>query len=199
MSSPSCALEHPDVVDLEVDARRPMVSMPRSATASAPAAEQHRRDVRHDLVDQSGLEEGGRQGRSALEEHVLTVAGEQGREHLVRVAGAQLERLGPIVEDPAVRREAALTHDDAQRLPGERLVELVADGQLGVVDLDGVGADQHRVALGPQPVGVASRGAGWRPSGCVPSAAALRPSRVVANFQVTNGRPCSTRERSRRG
>ena len=28
----------------------------------------------------------------------------------------------------------------------------------------------------------------------VPSAAALRPSRVVANFQVTNGRPCSTRE-----
>ena len=26
----------------------------------------------------------------------------------------------------------------------------------------------------------------------VPSAAALRPSRVVANFQVTNGRPCST-------
>ena len=26
----------------------------------------------------------------------------------------------------------------------------------------------------------------------VPSAAALRPSSVVANFQVTNGRPCST-------
>ena len=26
----------------------------------------------------------------------------------------------------------------------------------------------------------------------MPSAAALRPSRVVANFQVTNGRPCST-------
>ena len=39
---------------------------------------------------------------------------------------------------------------------------------------------------------VSSRAARLETQRLVPSAAALRPSRVVANFQVTNGRPCST-------
>ena len=39
---------------------------------------------------------------------------------------------------------------------------------------------------------VSSRAAGLETQRLVPSAAALRPSSVVANFQVTNGRPCST-------
>ena len=76
----------------------------------------------------------------------------------------------------------------------QRLVVLVADGELRVVDLDGAGADQHRVAQRPQPVGVDAGRRGEETQRLVPSAAALRPSRVVANFQVTNGRPCSIGE-----
>ena len=69
---------------------------------------------------------------------------------------------------------------------------LVADGEQRVVDGDGVGADQHHVAERAQPVGVEPGGRAELTQRLVPSAAALRPSRVVANFQVTNGRPCST-------
>ena len=91
---------------------------------------------------------------------------------------------------PAV--EVAQPHHHPQRLARQRLVDLVADGQLGVVDRDGAGADQDRVALARAAGGCRSRAARLVTQRLVPSAAALRPSRVVANFQVTNGRPCST-------
>ena len=71
-----------------------MVVIPRSATARAAGAEQHRRDVHDDLVDEAGLQEGRGQGRAALEEDVLTVAGVQLGQRLVRVAGAQVHGLG---------------------------------------------------------------------------------------------------------
>ena len=118
------------------------------ADGAEPGPEQHRRDVADDLVDEAGREEGRRQGRPALEEHVLPVAGEQRGERLVRVAGAQHHGLGGVVEHPPVRGHVAQPHHRAQRLPVARqgAVVLVADGELRVVDQDGAGADQDRVA-----------------------------------------------------
>ena len=60
---------------------------------------------------------------------------------------------------------------------------------------DGAGADEHHVALRRAAGGCRPRGPSRLTQRLVPSAAALRPSSVVANFQVTNGRRCSTRER----
>ena len=50
-------------------------------------AEEHRRDVGDDLVDQSGRQEGGGQRRAAFEEDVLPVAGEERGQRLSRVLG----------------------------------------------------------------------------------------------------------------
>ena len=71
---------------------------------------------------------------------------------------------GRVVEDPAARVEVALPHHHPQRLVADRPVVLVADGQRGVVDGDRVGADQHRVAQRPEPVGVAAGGGAGDPA-----------------------------------
>ncbi len=141
-----------------------MVVIPRSPTAPRPGAEQHRCDVGDDLVDQPGLEERGGQGRSALEEDVLAVAGEQVGQRLVRVAGAEVDGLGPVVEDPPAGVDVAQPHHGTQRLARQRLVDLVADGQFGVVDGDRAGADQHRVAQRPEPVRVEPGGPAGHPA-----------------------------------
>ena len=65
-------------------------------------------------------------------------------------------RLARAVEDPAVGRDVALSHHDAQRLVLDGLVDLVADVELRVVDDHCAGADEEHVALGPQGVGVAA-------------------------------------------
>ena len=135
-----------------------IVVIPRSPDGRGAGTEQQGGDVDDDLVDQAGVQEGGGQGRAALQEHVLPVAGEQVGERLARVAGAQLQRLdgqaGRRREDPVGRIEVALPHHHAERLLREVVVVVVADGQPRVVDGDRVGADQHHVAQGPQPVGV---------------------------------------------
>ena len=95
---------------------------------------------------------------------MLAVSGEEGVERLARVAGAQVHRLGAVVEDPAVGCEVAQAHHGTQRLVRHGLVDLVADGQLGVVDLDGAGADEHRVAEPAQSVGVEAGGAAGDPA-----------------------------------
>ena len=174
-----------------------MVVIPRSATALAARAEQHRRDVGDDLVDQAGAHERGREGRTALEEDVLPVAGVQLGEGVVRVAGAQVHRLGRRAASSKTRRPGSRSRSPITArsgCAGQRPVVLVADGQPRVVDGHGVGADQHRVAQRPQPVGVASARRSLETQRLVPSAAALRPSRVAANFQVTKGRPVVDRE-----
>ena len=63
-------------------------------------AEQHRGDVGDDLVDQPGPQERRGEGRAALEEDVLAVPGEQRLQRGLGVAGAQVQRLGMVVEDP---------------------------------------------------------------------------------------------------
>ncbi len=131
-----------------------MVVIPRSPTALVPAPSSAGRDVGDHLVDQPGPHERGRQGRPALEEDVLPVERVQPVERLARVVGLEPDRLRAVVEDPPARVEVAQPHHGPQRLVGQRFVVLVAHGELRVVDLDRAGADQHHVALGPQPVGV---------------------------------------------
>ena len=121
-------------------------------------AEQQRRDVDDDLVDQPGVQERRGQRRSALEEHVLPVAREQVGQRLARVVGAQLDRLGAASSNtrrPGSRSRSPITTRSGWS--GEVSVVVVADGQPRVVDGDGVGADQHHVAERAQPVGVAAR------------------------------------------
>ncbi len=137
---------------------------PEVGDGARAGAEQHRGDVRHDLVDEAGAEEGARERGPALEEDVLAVAGEEARQRLLRVAGAQVHGLGAVVEDAPVGREVAQSHDRAQRLHGDRLVDLVTDRELRVVDLDGGGADEHRVAEAAQAVGVEARGTAGHPA-----------------------------------
>ncbi len=76
-------------------------------------------------------------------------------------AGSRVSRRTVSARSLSTRRprvELTQAHHRTQRLVGQRLVVLVADGELGVVDLDGAGADQHHVALRAQPVAVDPRG-----------------------------------------
>ena len=95
---------------------------------------------------------------------MLPVAGVQEGQRLGGVTGLQAHRLGPVVEDAAVGGQGAQAHHGTQRLVRQGLVVLVADGEHGVVDLDGPGADQHHVALGAEPVAVDAGGAGGDPA-----------------------------------
>ena len=72
--------------------------------------------------------------------------------------------------------------DDPQRLGGA--VE-AADGEVRVVGAGGAGADDHGVGLGAQPVDVGAGLAAEVIQRLVPSAAAMRPSRVAAYFHST--------------
>ena len=150
-------IEDGDVVDVEVQASA-MVLDAEVADGGAAGPEQHRGDVGDDLVDEPGAQERGGQGRAALEEHVLAVAGEQ----LVSAAcGSRVRRCTVSAASSSTRRpggEVALPHHHPQRLVGQRSVVLVADGELRVVDLDRAGADDHRVAQRAQAVGVDPRG-----------------------------------------
>ena len=99
---------------------------------------------------------------------MLAVALAQRLQRLVRVAGAQVHSLRLVVEDAAIGGEVAQAHDGAQRLVRQGPVVGVAHGQLRVVDLDGVGADQHGVGERAEPVGVAPGcGAGDPAAGAV--------------------------------
>ena len=77
-----------------------------------------------------------------------------------------------------------LAEDHPQRIaPGD-----VADRQGRIVGAHRPGADQDRVALGPQAVGVGP-GRGPVIHWLEPSGAAMRPSRVAASLSTTHGRP----------
>jgi hypothetical protein len=165
--------------------------MPRSADGIPAGAEQHGSDVGDDLVDQAGLEERRGERRAALEEDVLAVAGEE----LVSASpGSWVRRwwcsaLSSKIRERAGRSRRPITARSGWR--GSGLVVGVAHGQLRVVDLDGVGADQDRVAS------ARSRWVSLRAAAEVTHGWCRRPRRcgrraVVANFQVTNGRWCST-------
>ena len=65
----------------------------------------------------------------------------------------------------------------------------MARGELRVVGEGGPGADEDRAAAGALLVHVGTGASGPVIHWLVPSAAALRPSRVVASFHVTQGRP----------
>ena len=86
----------------------------------------------------------------------------------------------------------ARAHHGAQRLVGARLVVLVAHGELRVVGLDGRRCRRASRRTAPAAGGSRRRAGRELIQRLVPSAAALRPSRLVASFQVTNGRPCSS-------
>ena len=156
-----------------------------------PCTEELRRDVGDDLVDQPGAQEGGRELRTALEEHVLPPALVQHGQRLARGRGSPGARSRPGRRTPADRGQV-----DAGPSP------LAAAG----------GAAGRRTRLARSAAGrrprpcrcrPASRRTGRAGGGCprraafevihrlVPSAAALRPSSVVASFQVTKGRRCS--------
>ena len=82
--------------------------------------------------------------------------------------------LGGVVEAPAGRRARSRSPITTRSgWCGERLVDLVAHGEPRVVDRDGAGADEHHVALAPQPVRVApGRPAGDPAAGAVGGGAA---------------------------
>ena len=117
------------------------------------------RDVRDDLVDQAGAQEGGGQRRAAFEPEVPDLVVVELPEHLGGVVGREQQRLGAVVADPRGRRDLAVADHDPQRLPVGRYVVLVANRQLGIVVQHRLGADGNRVALGALAVHV---GAGER-------------------------------------
>ena len=88
--------------------------------------------------------------------------------------------------------QVAQPHHRAQRLVRQRLVVLVAHGELRVVDRARCRCRPASRRTRARSRWVSPRAARELTQRLVPSAAALRPSSVVANFQVTNGRPCST-------
>ena len=101
------------------------------ADRRASGAEQHRRDVGDDLVDQAGPQERRGEGRAALEEHVLAVAGEQVFQRRLGVAGAQVDGLGGVVEDPRGRgRGRAPPSPPAAAGAASGYAVGVADGQV---------------------------------------------------------------------
>ena len=162
------------------------------ADRGSSGAEQHRRDVGDDLVDQARREERRGQRRAALEEHVLAVAREQVLQRRLGVAGAQVDGLGGVVEHPARRGRGRAP-------PSPHAAAAAAAGTPAASRTVRWGSSTATVLVPTSIVShsarsrwVSSRAARLETQRLVPSAAALRPSSVVANFQVTNGRPCST-------
>ena len=110
-----------------------------------------------------------------------------------RVVGAQLHRLGRVVEDPSVP-------DGSSRAPITTRSGCRSRGSGSPTSSRTVSCGSSRSTV-PVPTRIAShsprsRCTSRRADSPViqrldPSAAALRPSRVAASFQVTNGRPCS--------
>ena len=97
-----------------------------------------------------------------------------------------------VVEDPAVRgRGRAAPSRRAAAGASSGSVVGVADGEQRVVDRRRCWCRPASCRTAPAAGGCRRRAAREETQRLVPSAAALRPSSVVANFQVTNGRPWS--------
>src|SRR3954451_2715929 len=75
------------------------------ADARKPRAEEHRRHVGDDLVDQPRSQERRGQGRASLQENVLAVPGVELGERLARVPGLEHDGLGGVVEDASPVRQ----------------------------------------------------------------------------------------------
>src|SRR3954453_20334179 len=93
------ALQHRDVGDAGTERIRDGGDS-EVGDGRAAGAEQHRRDVRDDLVDEAVAEERRGEGRPALQEDVLAAEVVQLGERGLRVAGAQVHRLRVGVEHP---------------------------------------------------------------------------------------------------
>ena len=154
-------------------------------------AEQGRRDVGVDVVDETGGEEGRGQRRAALEPHVADSPAPQQVQGLPRVSRREVDERPGRVADP-------------RALGTSRSPITARRGCRGAGSPPGIrtvrrGSSARTV---PVPTRTASRVARSRWTSAraaspvihwlVPSAAALRPSRVVASFHVTRGRPSAT-------
>jgi hypothetical protein len=99
--------ERGDIGDLEVEGLGDRADS-QVADGARAGTEEHRSDIGDDLVDEAGAQERRGQRRAALEEHVLPVERVQLCQGLVRIARAELDRLGahPVgqhgAEDPPV-------------------------------------------------------------------------------------------------
>ena len=113
--------------------------------AGVVAAEEHGREVEHVAVDEPLRVEGVGDGRAALDEQLEVALGAELVEQLAEVA-AVLEA-GPHL---GVGRRLA-EHDALGVATGRRRV---ADGEARVVGAHGAGADEDRVALGSERVGI---------------------------------------------
>ena len=154
VSSPSWPCSTVDVGDVEVQGVGDGGDAEVGDRAGA-GAEQHRGDVGDDLVDQPGGQEGPARGWDRP--RGTRAGGRSAWSSASASCGSRVRRCTVSARSLKTRRsggEVAQPHHRAQRLHGHRLVDLVAHGQLGVVDLDGVGADEHRVAQRAQAVGV---------------------------------------------
>ncbi len=188
----------PDVVAETRDVRRlnrrrwSIDSAPRSPIAAKPGAEDGRGDVRDDLVDQTGAQERSGQRRPAFEPEVPDLVVVQLPQHLGRVMGGQQQRLrrgrcGPWRSPGSPgrrRRPAAAAALSVRRSRRGRSARDRRTARSGC---------RRRSRRTRRACGVRRRG---RPAPVihllVRSGAAERPSSVVANFQVTNGRPVRT-------
>ena len=146
---------------------------PEVGDGARAGAEQHRGDVRDDLVDEAGPRKarasvGPPSRKTCWRSRAKRLASASCGSRVCRcTVSARSLKIAP------VGREVAQSHDRTQRLHGDRLVDLVTDRELGVVDLDGGGADEHRVAEAAQAVGVeARRPAGHPAAGAVGGGAA---------------------------
>ena len=164
-----------------------MVGTPTSSTARDRSAQQDWRDVGQDPVDRACAQECSRQRGPALQQHVGAVR--QRLDHLVRVPGADHHGARVVVENVGFRGDFALAHDHAQRLAlGQAIRRAAAPSASG-----------RRRSTVPVPTTIASAAARRRCTSAraaslvihwlLPSAAALRPSMLVANFHVTCGSP----------
>ena len=164
---------------------------PPGPPTAAARAEQLGGQVPDHPVDQAGAQEGRREGGAALQQDVV---------HLVGGECSRGPPPGLLREDPQRGEPVAQGGPDGiSRRPITTRIGWTAAGapcssravSERIVGQGGTGADENRVDLGTQLVDLGSRRLPGDPAaGAV--GAAMRPSRVLATFQVTNGRPCVT-------
>ena len=128
---------------------------PGSGDRRPPGAEHQGREVRVDLVDESGGEERPRQPGAALDEDVGDLAEKSQR--LGGIAGGQVSEPAVGAAHRRVRGHGAQPHHRPEGLAGGGPAVVGAGGQRGVVGAQRSGTDDEGVDLLSSGVGVAAR------------------------------------------
>ena len=166
--------------------------MPASPRARRPAAQQLRREVGDDLVDAARLDERAGQGRAAFEQDVTHTTVVQRLQREAGHGGVEHQRLGRASSTRAVcgvrcRRSSTTRSGWCSARPPSPSRTVSCGSSASTVPLPTtIASTIARSAC------ASARDAAEEIHRALRSAAATRPSRVAAYFQVTNGRPLRT-------